>query len=101
MRSNKPLPLYIIYMNSIDDKEYAIQGKYKKNMDKYFDWYGKLKNAPPDIMVLGFLVLRNHKNGIIDADSSNSVTLRVKDLKPAWITIANDSKKNSPKIPKF
>ena len=87
MRSNKPLPLYIIYKNPIDGKEYAIQGKYKKNLDKYVSWYGNLKNAPPDIMVLGFPVIYHRVNGMLDVDSSTSVILRVKDLEPRWVTI--------------
>jgi hypothetical protein len=86
-RYRKPILHYVLYRNTIDNKDYAIQGKYKKNLDKYFELYGKLKNAPPDIMVPGFLVIYNNKNDMINVDSWISVILRVKDLEPKWAYI--------------
>jgi hypothetical protein len=80
IKSHNKYPKYVIYKNSIDYQEYGIQGKYKKNPDKYKFWYGKLKNAPSDIMVTGYPVFFNHKKGFPDVDSTKAVTLRVKDL---------------------
>jgi len=88
-RRRKTILHYVIYRNSIDSKDYAIQGKYKKNLDKYVELYCKLKNAPSNIMVPGFPVIYHSENGILDVDSSTSVILRVKDLEPKWICIVN------------
>lgn len=101
MKGYTQTPQYIVCENSIDGKDYAIQGKYKKNLDKYVSWYGKLKKSPPDIMVTGFPISINNKNGLITVDTSNPVILRVKDLENAWLTIADDTKKKNPRIPKF
>ena len=88
-RYRKPILLYVLYRNTIDNKDYAIQGKYKKNLDKYFEWYGKLKNAPPDIMIPSFPVIYDMENGMIDKVSSTAVIQRVKDLEPKWTYIVS------------
>jgi hypothetical protein len=96
----KKKALYVLTSNSLDDKNYAIQGKYKKNLDKYMSWYGKLINAPPDIMVIGYPYTIT-PYGIIEVDESSPVLLKVKELKNTWGKIVNDyPRKYKPKAHK-
>lgn len=87
MRKNESVLLYMIYKNIHNNEEYAISGRFKKNLDKYYSWYGCLSKAPSDIVITGYAISVNHKDGSIEVDTSSAFSLKVKDLKDRCVSI--------------
>ena len=90
MRKYRDTVQYVIYKNLHTGEWYAVDISDAIEIEKHYSDMDKFLYAPDDLMVVGYPVSIERRNGMMNFDVEHKEMLVVKTLVPTYVTVSDE-----------